>query len=383
MPACFNALRQGHGKAPAAEETSPMTAMTAGGVDCDLHPAVPHLTSLVPYMNDYWRDQVITRGMVDLISQSYPINSPISSRPDWRPAKGKPGESHADMQAQALDPFRIAYGILNPLYGVQMVFSEDMQEVFCRALNDWLAKEWLDKDSRLRGSIVIPTQSVEKSVAEIERCAKDFRFVQVLMLVMGDVPLGKRALWPIYATAERLGLPIGIHAGSAYHNPPTSVGWGSYHIEDYVAQAQAFQTQLTSLIVEGVFARHPNLKMVMLESGFSWLAPFLWRLHKFWRGIRMETPWVDRAPMEIVRSNIRFSLQPIDAPPELDVLNRLFDHMQSDELLLFSTDYPHWQFEGEDALPPGLSDDLVRKIMIDNPFATYGRLKEKAKETRP
>ena len=147
-----------------------------------------------------------------------------------------------------------------------MVFSEDMADAFCRALNDWLVKEWLDRDARLRGSIVIPVQSVEKSVAEIERCAQDQRFVQVLMLVMGDMPLGKRAYWPIYAAAERLGLPIGIHAGSAYHNPPTSVGWGSYHIEDYVAQAQAFQTQLTSLIVEGVFARHPNLKMVMLES---------------------------------------------------------------------------------------------------------------------
>ena len=92
-------------------------------------------------------------------------------------------------------------------------FREDMQDAFCRALNDWLVKEWLDKDARLRGSIVIPTQSVEKSVAEIERCANDKRFVQVLMLVMGDMPLGKRAYWPIYAAAERLGLPIGIHAG--------------------------------------------------------------------------------------------------------------------------------------------------------------------------
>ena len=45
--------------------------------------------------------------------------------------------------------------------------------------------------------------------------------------------------------------------------------------------------------------------------------------------------------------------------------------MQSDELLLFSTDYPHWQFDGEEALPEGLSPDLVRKIMIDNPHATY------------
>lgn len=352
-----------------------MASLIAGGIDCDVHPAVPHLTSLLPYLNDYWRDQVTTRGMVDLVSQSYPPNSPITARPDWRPESGKPGESLVDMQRHVLDPFQLSYAICNPLYGVQMVFSEDMQAAFCRALNDWLAKEWLDRDTRLRGSIVIPTQSVEKAVAELERCAQDKRFVQVLMLVMGDTPLGKRTLWPIYEAAERLELPVGIHAGSAYHNPPTAVGWGSYQIEDYVGQAQAFQTQLTSLIVEGVFAKYPRLKMVMLESGVSWISPYLWRLHKFWRGVRMETPWVDRAPLEIVRSNIRFSLQPFDAPPDGATLNRLFDHMQSDELVLFSTDYPHWQFDGQDALPEGLSPDLVRKIMIDNPHATYPRLK--------
>lgn len=70
-----------------------MTSPISGGVDCDLHPAVPHLTSLLPYLNDYWRDQVTTRGMTDLVSQSYPVNSPISARPDWRPAQGKPGSS--------------------------------------------------------------------------------------------------------------------------------------------------------------------------------------------------------------------------------------------------------------------------------------------------
>ena len=59
-------------------------------------------------MNDYWRDQVTTRGMTDLVSQSYPTNSPISSRPDWRPAQGKPGSSLADMQKQALDRFGVS-----------------------------------------------------------------------------------------------------------------------------------------------------------------------------------------------------------------------------------------------------------------------------------
>jgi predicted TIM-barrel fold metal-dependent hydrolase len=93
---------------------------------------------------------------------------------------------------------------------------------------------------------------------------------------------------------------------------------------------------------------------------------------------------VDRAPLEIVRSNIRFSLQPIDAPPDPATLNRLFEHMQSDELLLFSTDYPHWQFDGDAVLPEGMSADLVRKIMVDNPHATYSRLSQPAvKETTP
>src|SRR5262249_25946855 len=157
--------------------------------------------SLLPYLNDYWRDQVTTRGMTDLVSQSYPINSPISARPDGRPAQRKPGSRLHDLQTQALDPFDVAYGVLDQMFGVQLVLSEDMQHALCRALDDWLAKEWQERDARLRGSIVIPTQRVEKSVAEIDRCAKDGRFVQVLMLVMGDIPLGKRAYWPIYQSA--------------------------------------------------------------------------------------------------------------------------------------------------------------------------------------
>ena len=44
--------------------------------------------------------------------------------------------------------------------------------------------------------------------------------------------------------------------------------------------------------------------------------------------------------------------------------------------VLFATDWPHWQFDGTDALPPGLSPALVQRIMVDNPRETYPRLKE-------
>src|SRR5260370_20542532 len=108
-----------------------MTSPIAGGVDCDLHPAVPHLTSLLPYLNDYWRDQVTTRGMTDLVSQSYPQNSPISAPPDWRPAQGKPGSNLEDMKAQALDPVGVSYAICHPLYGVQTGVSQDTPPPVC------------------------------------------------------------------------------------------------------------------------------------------------------------------------------------------------------------------------------------------------------------
>lgn len=345
-----------------------------GGIDCDLHPAVPGLAALLPYLDEHWREQVIVRGLDELASIAYPAHSPLTARPDWKPAKGPAGASLADVRRQALDPFASRMAICNCLYGVQMLFSEDMAAAFARAVNIWMAREWLDHEPRLSASIVVAPQSVEKAVDEIEHWAGDPRFVQVLLLVMGDQLLGRRHYWPIYAAAERHNLTIGIHAGSAYHNPPTPVGWPSTYTEDYVAQALAFQSQLTSLVCEGVFNRFPSLRVALLESGFTWLPAHLWRLTKYWRGLRMEIPWVARAPADIVRSQVRLSLQPVDGPPECRSLLRLFDHLQSDELLLFSTDYPHWQFDGTDAIPDGLPDQLVRKIMIDNPLATYPRL---------
>ncbi len=349
---------------------------TPSPIDCDIHPSVPGIAALLPHMPEHWRELVSLRGIDELNSISYPARSPLTARPDWRPEQGKPAATLEQIQRQCLDTFGSSIAICNCLYGVQLLFSEDMAAAFARAVNDWVVTELLDREPRLRASIVVPIQNIELAVDEIERCARDPRFVQVLLLASGDQPLGKRVHWPIYAAAERHRLAVGIHAGSNYHNPPTAVGWPSYYTEDYVAQAQAFQSQLTSLICEGVFSRYPELKVVLLESGWTWLPAHLWRLTKYWRGLRMEIPWVDRSPFEIVRSNVRLSLQPTDAPPDGAALQRIVEHLQSDEMLLYSTDYPHWQFDGTHAIPDGLPPDLVRKITIDNPRATYARLLE-------
>lgn len=352
--------------------------MTAGAIDCDIHPAVSGTAALLPYLDPHWREAVVQRGVHDLETITYPPRSPLSGRPDWRRDPAKPGADVDALCRDALDRFGTAHAICNCLYGVNVLFSEDMAAAYASAVNQWLAREWLDRDPRLRGSIVVPVQNPEMAAAEIDRCAPDRRFVQVLLPAQGDVPLGKRSLWPIYAAAERHGLPVGIHAGGSYRHPITAAGWPSYHTEDYVDQAQGMQTQLTSLVCEGVFAKFPLLRVVMIESGFTWLPAYLWRLDKYWKGLRMEIPWVDRLPSEIVRDQVRFTLQPVDAPPDGEELLRVIEHMGSDELLLFSTDYPHWHYDGEAAMPASISAALAHKIMVDNPRATYSRLGEQA-----
>jgi uncharacterized protein len=342
-------------------------------IDCDVHPSVPGMRALMPYLEDFWRDSVEDRGIASLESISYPPNAPISARSDFRGSGGHAAVSVAELKAQVFDRWGMSFAICNCLYGVQLVLNEDMARAFTRALNDWIAKQWLDRDERLRASIVVPLQNVEFAVDEIERCASDRRFVQVLVLAMGEVPLGRRHFWPIYAAAERHGLPIGIHAGSAYRHPVTSLGWPTYYVEDYAAQSQGFQSQVTSLICEGVLTKHPGLKVVLIESGVTWVPAFLWRMSKFWRGLRTEIPWLDRSPLEIFRDHFRLTVQPFDAPASPDIVRRIIDHLGADELLLFSSDYPHWQFDDDNFLPAGIPPDLARKIMVDNPYATYFR----------
>ena len=85
--------------------------------------------------------------------------------------------------------------ICNCLYGSQAVYNQDLAAALCRATNDWLAEEWLGKDDRFRASIVIPWQSPELAAEEIERRAPDRRFVQVLMMVSGEMPKSTIFQW--------------------------------------------------------------------------------------------------------------------------------------------------------------------------------------------
>jgi hypothetical protein len=353
-----------------------MPRAIAQAIDCDVHPGVPSIKTLLPYMSEFWQETFVARGIDGFVPGSYPANAPITCRADWRSGESKPGSDFGQFQRQALDGFDARYAICNPIYGGAVAVSETMGAAMCTALNDWIIEQWLARDPRLRASIVVPAQSPHLAVEEIERRAADRRFVQILLPVGLEMMLGRRYYWPLYEAAQRHNLPIGLHAGTMYRYAPTSTGWPSHYLQDYVSNTQLFESQLLSLVHEGVLGKFPDVTFVLLESGVTWLPGLIWRAVKTWRGVRGEIPWVRESPAEQIRRQIRLTAQPIDAPPDPVDLGRVIEQIGSDDMLLYATDYPHWQFDGDAPLPDGISEPLARKMAVDNPLATYPRLRE-------
>lgn len=348
--------------------------MAVTRIDCDIHPAVDGTrTTLLPYFDDHWKEQVLSRGIDGFDLSSYPATMPLSGRTDWRPKSGKPGSDLSMVQRGTFDQLGASHAICNVLYGGQAVYDPYLALGFCRAINDWIAAEWLSRDPRLRASIVVPMQAPDLAVDEIERLAHDSRFVSILVLAQGETLLGRRHYWPVYKVAEKYNLPLAIHAGSQYRMAP-GAGWPSYRYEYYFVEALAFQAQLMNLVYEGVFGRFPNLKVVLMESGVTWLPSFMWRANKSWRGVRVEVPWVDREPASIIRDHVRVTMQPFDAPPDAASVADIIEQVDSDKMFLFASDYPHWQFDGDDPVPPNLAAHIVAKMCVDNPLETFPRL---------
>jgi uncharacterized protein len=350
-------------------------ASRVGVIDCDIHPVPNSPRELYPFLARRWQEHLSTFGGARRLGYqngvAYPKGQPGAFRRDAWPDGGKPGSSLPMMQAQHLDANGIAFGILNPLSG-QGFRNLDLAAAYARALNDWQRAEWTGKDARLRASVVVSYEDPQAAVAEIERCAGDPAFAHVLLLTRTAEPLGQRKYWTLFEAAAAAGLPVGIHAFGYGGWPMTPGGWPSYYIEEMVGHAQTAQSQLVSMLLEGVFERIPALRVVLIEAGFTWAPSLFWRLDKHFSRFRAELPHLTRLPSDYAREKVWWSTQPIDEPERARHLLEVIGWLGWDRLL-FATDYPHWDFDDPaQVLPTGGSEAERRMLFRDNAAALYG-----------
>jgi predicted TIM-barrel fold metal-dependent hydrolase len=181
---------------------------------------------------------------------------------------------------------------------------------------------------------------------------------------------------PLFEAAVAADLAVCLRRGGVSGDPPTSVGWPSYFVEEQVAMATAYQAQLLSMVCEGLLARFPSLRIGLMESGWSWLPALAWRLDKDWKGLRREVPWVAKPPLESLAGQVWATLHPSDGPPSEELLATLATDFPLQEVLMFSTGFPHWHVDAADellALPDCLSgDEASERLLRGNAEALYG-----------
>jgi hypothetical protein len=230
---------------------------------------------------------------------------------------------------------------------------------------------WNARDARLKCSLVVPYEDADASRKEIRARAGDRRFAHVLMLSRTSELMGRRRYWPIYEAACEAGLPVGVHVFGYSGRAVSNSGWPSFYIEEITEHANSCAAQVTSLIMEGVFEHFPALKIVLIEAGFAWIPALGYRLDKNFKRMREGLPHLKRKPSEYLREHFWVATQPMEETEDpahlIDIMAAIgFDH------ILFSSDYPHWDFDDPfAALPVGLDDERKAKIYAGNAHALY------------
>jgi uncharacterized protein len=274
------------------------------------------------------------------------------------------------------DLYEIEYGILNAgSLHIGLSPDPDYAAAVLAAENDVVAEEWLPADPRFRASLAVSPADPELAAREIHRLGDHPGFVQVLMPSGARLPYGQRFYHPIYAAAAAHDLPVAIHPGSegvGISGAPTAAGYPTTYFEWHTGLVGSYIAHLISLVTEGVFQKFPTLKFVLIEGGVSWLPPLLWRFDKNWRALRMTTPWLDRPPSEIVTEHVLLTTQPQEEPEEAGHFQKMLEMFDAGRMLMFSTDFPHWDGDTPDFAARAFPPALRPRVMSETARELYG-----------
>ena len=353
-------------------------------VDCDVHHNFRHPTQLLPYLSKFYQEHLLDQGLhlggypnIPIRSNRVDLKGRIDEAIELTPKNtgGDPRDFNFTlefMQEELLDVWDIDVAVLTGppvFYGYSGLPDVDWAAALCRAFNDWTIEHWLDKDERVVNAILISPSDPPQAVEEINRLADRKDTVAVMVPMGTSRPFGNRFYHPIWEACEAHGLPVISHiggGGGANRNVPTPVGHPSYYMESRMSRPYVASTQATSLIIEGVFEKFPNLKFALIEVQQMWAVPVMWHLDTDWKALRDQTPWLKRLPSEYFREHIRIGSQPMHETEKPEQMYQMLEMIHADETLIFCSDFPHFDWNDPVTVLPKLPDDVKHRIFAQN-----------------
>jgi predicted TIM-barrel fold metal-dependent hydrolase len=353
-------------------------------IDCDIHQGYKKVDDLFPYLPRLYRERITDQGVL-IPSSGYFNNPKRAARTDLvgcdatmesRDGRNR-GSDYESLREIHLDLWNVDRALLtgSGTYGACVIPDPDYAAALCRAFNDWTLEHWVGKDDRFMVAISVSVRDPQRAVEEIERLG-DHPAVKAIMLPTGaPMPYGNRYYHPIWRACEERGLVVGIHPGAegaGMAGPPTGVGYPTYYIETRMARPQMAMAHAASLIAEGVFEKFPKLKVLVDECDQYWAVGLMWHMDADWKSLRDQTPWVKRLPSEYFREHIRIGTQPLLEPETAEQFWMMLDALHAEETLVYSSDWPHWDWDDPATTFPRLPERLHKRVFAENARELFG-----------
>lgn len=334
-------------------------------VDCEHHVVVERLEDLAPYLSQGWLAR-LSMGEFAMPRPGPHPGAELETGP--APAGADPAQGSA-----ALAP-EITHAVLIPS---QPLVSSGwlggaMAAVFASAVNDFVVDRWLPADPRFRFAISVAPHDGDAAAAEIRRLGSHPGAVGVCFSPI-QINLGQQHYRPIFEAAAEHELAVIVHPGGFEGNvvgPAALGGVGPRTPEDaFCLLAQVAMSAISSLVFDGALEQFPTLRVVLAGFGFGWVPPVIWRMDSEWRGLRVEVPWLTRAPREVIADQVRFVA---DAAVERGSGTWMLAGMLPENSLVYGSDVP-FQGGGRGVLD-GCQDELASRILGPNALDAFQRL---------
>jgi predicted TIM-barrel fold metal-dependent hydrolase len=291
-----------------------------------------------------------------------------------------------DRRLEVMDDQGLGAAVLFPTLGcgVEEALRDDVPATMASlsAFNRWLEEDWgFDHHQRLIAAPMLSLADPDAAAAEVDSLLE--RGARIVGVRPAPVPgpngtsrsLGHPSHDPVWARLAEASVPVGFHLGDSGYQRRFASAWGGrgefgFGNSDPLAQVvtadRAIQDTMASMIVHGVFTRHPGLRVASIENGSDWIKVVAKHLRKQ----ANQTPSVfAEDPLDTIRRHVWVT-------PYLEEDLGALAELIGVERILFGSDWPH----GEGVAQPldftkelgGFDDEATRRIMADNAAELLG-----------
>lgn len=269
----------------------------------------------------------------------------------------------------------LMFPTLASLLEERMRDDPELTHAAIHSLNQWLLDEWtFNYENRIFTTPVITLPIVEKAIEELEWCVE--HGAKTVLIRPAPVPgyrgsrsFGFEEFDPFWQAVVDNDILVSLHASDSGYSryqgdwtgPSEMLPFRPDPFRYMTAHHRPIQDAMAAFTCHGVLARHPDLRLVLVENGAEWVPGFLEHLADVHSKMPHE---FDGDPVEQFKRNVWIS------PFHEDDIGELAALVGADHLC-FGSDYPHPEGLAEpcsyvDHLPEGMPDEDVMNIMGGN-----------------